>query len=76
VNRLDFEEMRDWVMDLLSKIEGVQIPNDLVLYGRTISLLHGLATRLDPNINVFRVAAPYLIQFLLGAAPSTAERAE
>jgi predicted unusual protein kinase regulating ubiquinone biosynthesis (AarF/ABC1/UbiB family) len=76
VNRLDFEEMRDWVMALLSKIEGVQIPNDLVLYGRTISLLHGLATRLDPEINVFRVAAPYLIQFLLGASPSSQPASE
>lgn len=68
VNRLDFEEVRDWVTELLSKIEGVQVPNDLVLYGRTISLLHGLATRLDPNINVFRIAAPYLMQFLLAGA--------
>jgi len=69
VNKLDFHEVKDWVKELLSKIEGVQIPNDLVLYGRTISLLHGLATRLDPNINVFRVAAPYLMQFLLAGTP-------
>ena len=74
VNKLDFEEVREWVVSLLAKIEGVRVPNDLVLYGRTISLLHGLATRLDPNINVFRVAAPYLMQFLLAgsAEPSGA----
>jgi ubiquinone biosynthesis protein len=69
INRLDYLEMRDWVWSLLGKIEGLQIPNDLVLYGRTISLLHGLATRLDPTINVFAVAQPYFLQFLL-APPS------
>ena len=46
-------------------------PNDLVLYGRTLSLLHGLATRLDPTINVFAVAQPYFMHFLMSPAPRT-----
>jgi ubiquinone biosynthesis protein len=73
INRLDYLELRDWVWGLLSKIESLQIPNDLILYGRTISLLHGLATRLDPNINVFAVAQPYFVQFLLSPPAGPAD---
>lgn len=73
INRLDYLEVRDWVWSLLSKIEVLQVPNDLVLYGRTLSLLHGLATRLDPNINVFAVAQPYFLKFLLTPRAPQAE---
>jgi predicted unusual protein kinase regulating ubiquinone biosynthesis (AarF/ABC1/UbiB family) len=72
VNSFSYEEIRDWVWSLLSKIESLQIPNDLILYGRTVALLHGLATRLDPAINVFAVVAPYILQFLFAPRPTAA----
>jgi predicted unusual protein kinase regulating ubiquinone biosynthesis (AarF/ABC1/UbiB family) len=72
VNRFTYEEIRDWVWSLLSKIERLQIPNDLILYGRTVALLHGLATQLHPAINVFAVVAPYLLQFLFVPRPVAA----
>ncbi|MBI3071965.1 MAG: AarF/ABC1/UbiB kinase family protein [Deltaproteobacteria bacterium] len=68
VAQLDFDKFKDQIWDFLRKLDTLQIPNDLILYGRTIALLHGLASTLDPNVNVFKVAQPYFMHFLTGGA--------
>ncbi|MBX3181562.1 MAG: AarF/ABC1/UbiB kinase family protein [Polyangiaceae bacterium] len=63
--QLDFDRIREDVQDLLARIEGVHIPTDLVLYGRTFSLLAGLGTALDEHQNLVTLAKPFLMQAIL-----------
>jgi len=66
-NSLDFVASGRAIANFLRQVEGLQIPNDLVLYGRTLGLLHGLATSLDKDVSIFELAAPYF----LGAGTGT-----
>ncbi|MEZ4234292.1 MAG: AarF/UbiB family protein [Polyangiaceae bacterium] len=59
---LDFERIREDVQGLIQKIDNIHIPNDLVLYGRTFSLLAGLGTALDENQNLVVLAKPFIMQ--------------
>ncbi len=62
---LDFRKIRDDVLATVEKIEQVTIPNDIILYGRTFSLLSGLATQIDKTANMFMIAKPYIMQTLM-----------
>jgi len=66
VMNIDFEALARDVVKALREIDALTLPGDLILYGRTLSLLHGLAFRLDPNLPIFEVAAPYLMKFAFG----------
>lgn len=59
---LDLERIREDVQDLIKKIDGVHIPNDLVLYGRTFGLLAGLGSALDESQNLVVLAKPFIMQ--------------
>jgi ubiquinone biosynthesis protein len=65
VKALDFSKIRDDAQAFIAKMDGIVIPNDIVLYGRTFGLLSGLVTQLDPNINGFEVARPMMMQALM-----------
>lgn len=67
--KLDFRQIREDVQEAVSKIEGINIPTDMVLYGRTFSLLSGLATQIDPTANGFNLAKPFVMQQLATMAP-------
>ncbi|MEW6776421.1 MAG: AarF/UbiB family protein [Bdellovibrionota bacterium] len=58
---LDFDKIRDDVQQAVSKINGIYIPNDIILYGRTFSLLSGLATQIDKTANMFMLAKPFMV---------------
>jgi len=36
-----------------------QVPNDLIMLGRTLAILSGMCTGLDPNFNLWNQIAPY-----------------
>lgn len=42
----------------------LQIPADLILISRTVSILEGLSFELDPSVNIVEVAKPYLKKFI------------
>lgn len=66
VMQLDYESLARDVARALRDLEALSVPNDLILYGRTLGLLHGLGFKLDPDLPVFEVAAPYLMKFAFG----------
>jgi predicted unusual protein kinase regulating ubiquinone biosynthesis (AarF/ABC1/UbiB family) len=47
-------EFRDLIFDL-----PFQIPEDLILLGRTVAILSGMCTGLNPDFNVWEAMAPY-----------------
>lgn len=67
--QLDFANVRDQVLDTLDRMEGVVIPQELVLYGRTFALLAGVSRAVAPHSNPLAVARPILTQALLAGGP-------
>ncbi len=66
--KLDFDKIRADVKEFIRRIDAITVPNDLVLYGRTFSLLAGLATSLDKNQNALQLAKPIVMSTLAQAA--------
>jgi predicted unusual protein kinase regulating ubiquinone biosynthesis (AarF/ABC1/UbiB family) len=54
-----FDETRDLVYDL-----PFQIPQDLLYLGRAMSMVSGLATAIEPNINLFNSLRPFARQMM------------
>ena len=59
----DFRKLNISLRDLMAE---VQIPKDWVLLERTIILLMGLCTHLQPEMNPMKTIKPYLEEFVLG----------
>jgi ubiquinone biosynthesis protein len=64
-----FTDVRDEVRRAISEVQGIVIPQELVLYGRTIGLLAGVTRQLAPEVNALAIAQPMLAQALLGGGP-------
>ena len=60
---VDFSKMDISLRELMDTF---QIPKDLVLLSRTILLLMGLCTHLNPSMNPMKTIQPYLEEFVLG----------
>jgi ubiquinone biosynthesis protein len=56
--------LKDEAKALLERTEGLQLPNDLLLYAKTLSYLFSLGADLDPDTDLMRLSVPYLLQFL------------
>jgi len=56
--------LKDDAKALLQETDGLQLPNDLLLYAKTLSYLFGLGERLDPNVDLMKLTVPYLLKFL------------
>lgn len=58
--------LKDHAKALLQETAGLQLPNDLLLYARTLSYLFALGAQLDPSLNLLEISLPYLMRFLAG----------
>ncbi|MBW2315998.1 MAG: AarF/ABC1/UbiB kinase family protein [Deltaproteobacteria bacterium] len=56
--------LKDEAKALLQDTPGIQLPNDLLLYARTMTYVFGLAQELDPKADVMKLCLPPLLQFL------------
>ena len=63
--------LKDEAKQLLTETEGLQIPNELLLYAKTMSYLFALGANLDPEVDMMRLTVPYLLQFLAAKEPET-----
>jgi predicted unusual protein kinase regulating ubiquinone biosynthesis (AarF/ABC1/UbiB family) len=55
---------------LLRETPGLQLPNDLLLYARTLAWLVALGQELAPDVDVVRLVVPWLLQFLAEKDPA------
>lgn len=58
VERINFQKAFTEVMDIVRRY-GVMLPRDFVLVSKTLATISGLVMRLDPQLNVAELAAPY-----------------
>ena len=66
LTRLDYDDLSDLARefrDLLFTLP-FQIPQDFIYLGRTLAILSGLATQLDPDFNVFVESQPFARQLV------------
>jgi len=58
--------LKDAAKHLLQETPGLQLPNELLLYAKTLSYLFALGEELDPETDLMKISTPYLLQFLAG----------
>lgn len=64
--------LKDEAKALLQETPGLQLPNDLLLFAKTLSYLFALGSELAPDVDLMRLCLPYLLQFAAGSgAPAT-----
>lgn len=56
--------LKDEAKRLLYETEGLVLPTDLLLYAKTLSYVFGLGRDLAPEVDMMRLAVPYLLRFL------------
>ncbi len=62
--------MKDEAKQLLDETPGLRLPNDLLLYAKTLSYLFGLGAELAPDVDLVKLTVPYLLRFLAGRESS------
>jgi predicted unusual protein kinase regulating ubiquinone biosynthesis (AarF/ABC1/UbiB family) len=72
VARLDFAEYLGRMRSQMKQVRSFRLPDGLVMWGRALTLLLGLATELAPGIRPLDVVGPYVARFLAGGAPDGA----
>jgi len=61
--------LKDEAKELLWSTPGLQLPNDLLLFAKTLSYVFALGRELDPDADLMRLALPYLMTFLAERDP-------
>lgn len=56
--------LKDEAVALLRETRGLQLPNDLLLYAKTMSYVFTLGAELAPEVDLLKVCLPQLLQFL------------
>ncbi|MCZ6785447.1 MAG: AarF/UbiB family protein [Proteobacteria bacterium] len=67
--------LKDVAKGLLQDTPGLQLPNDLLLYAKTLSYLFQLGEELDPEVDLVAISLPYLLKFLAEKDPEPEGRA-
>jgi ubiquinone biosynthesis protein len=56
--------LKDEAQALLFATPGLRLPADLLLYAKTVAYLFALGRELAPEVDVMKLAAPYLLRFV------------
>jgi ubiquinone biosynthesis protein len=75
VARLDFGEYLGRMRGQMKRVRSFRLPDGIVMWGRALTLLMGLASELAPGIRPLEVVGPYVARFLAGGAPPASRAA-
>ena len=56
--------LKDDAKALLQETEGLQLPNDLLLYAKTLTYVFALGEQLSPETDLMKLVLPYLLKYL------------
>jgi predicted unusual protein kinase regulating ubiquinone biosynthesis (AarF/ABC1/UbiB family) len=56
--------LKDEAKALLQETPGLRLPNDLLLYAKTLSYVFALGKELDPDVDLLKLALPSVLRFL------------
>ncbi len=66
--RLDFGEYFARMRSQMKRVRSFRLPDGIVMWGRALTLLMGLASELAPGIRPLEVVGPYVARFLADGA--------
>lgn len=69
---LDFGEYLGRMRAQMKRVKSFRLPDGIVMWGRALTLLMGLASELAPGIRPLEVVGPYVVRFLAGGASAGA----
>jgi predicted unusual protein kinase regulating ubiquinone biosynthesis (AarF/ABC1/UbiB family) len=69
---LDFGEYLGRMRAQMKRVRSFRLPDGIVMWGRALTLLMGLASELAPGIRPLEVVGPYVARFLAGGARAAA----
>lgn len=52
------------LQQIFSVSSAIQIPNNFILIWRTLGMLNGITSKLDPNLNIIELAKPFAVPFV------------
>jgi ubiquinone biosynthesis protein len=67
---LDFGEYLGRMRGQMKRVRSFRLPDGIVMWGRALTLLMGLASELAPGIRPLEVVGPYVVRFLAGGTPA------
>jgi predicted unusual protein kinase regulating ubiquinone biosynthesis (AarF/ABC1/UbiB family) len=65
-SQLDYDVLQDFTREFRDLLYAMpfQVPRDFIYLGRTFGILSGMATRLDPDFNIFAESEPFARQLI------------
>jgi predicted unusual protein kinase regulating ubiquinone biosynthesis (AarF/ABC1/UbiB family) len=72
LRKIDYKEMHKFAFQFRELMYSMpfQLPNNLLLLGRTVAILSGMCTGLDPNFNLWEQLMPYAQKIIADEATS------
>lgn len=64
---LTLDDIGEEINNVRSVIDNFQVPNYFMLLIRTVSMLNGMAYRLNPDVNIIEISKPYIKEFFVGS---------
>lgn len=61
--------LKDEAKALLQDTEGLQLPNDLLLYAKTLTYVFALGDQLAPEVDLMKLTLPHLLRYLAERDP-------
>jgi predicted unusual protein kinase regulating ubiquinone biosynthesis (AarF/ABC1/UbiB family) len=66
LKEITIDKIWNEIDDVIKVLDFIQIPNNFILLGRTIGILNGISSRLNPEINIIEIGRPFIKEFLKG----------
>lgn len=66
LKKLTLDDIWKEIDNIIKVIDFIQIPNNFILLGRTVGILNGISSKLNPEINIIEIGKPFVKEFLTG----------
>ena len=73
LKEITIDKIWNEIDDVIKVLDFIQIPNNFILLGRTIGILNGISSRLNPEINIIEIGRPFIKEFLKGGRQEQVE---
>lgn len=67
LKKLTIDDIWKEIGNVIDVLDFIQIPNNFILLGRTIGILNGISSKLNPEINIIEIGTPFIKDFLKGS---------
>lgn len=67
LKELTIDHIYKEIENIINILDFIQIPNNFILLGRTIGILNGISSGLNPEVNIIEIGTPFIKEFLKGS---------